>query len=537
MIKDFATRWHDGRRGIRAHGAWRTFVFIGLALAAALGAGMPAGAQEARIATLADMEKTSSYDELGRRLEARIGEMDWGDGQVGIAVEDADYAITACAKNADTPFNPAGVAKAVTAAAALETLGADFRFTTELRVAGRIDHKRLKGAIVVRGDGDPSITAQFLKDADDVWEPLDRWAKLIRRRGIREVDGPVVGDGSAFDDQLYGPGWPVNRIGEETVPPVSALNFNGNCFDIYWQEGKKDGEIARYRLFPELPGFLFFANNVRLRARAIQDRTYSRMNDGNLVNAEGELALKTAAHDRAAIKQPATYFAEALRTRLVQKGVKVTGRAGSTADLSPGEYPAESELVDTLQSPPLLALLREMMSRDLPLTAETAFKALGRRSGGEAASAGMGGSGPVRGSFAGGSRAVGQYLGSLRLPGRPSILLDGSGLSAMNRMTPRQVACFLRRAGERPTGEVFKDLFARPGDAGALEGRFAQRAEDAGRFIRAKNGSGEGIETLAGWATSATGRRVVFAIMVRDSHTPPAVLRSQIDELVLEMTH
>src|SRR6188768_2953042 len=57
----------------------------------------------------------------------------------------------------DAPFIPASTEKVPTALAALDTLGAGFRFATTLHAAGPVYDGVLKGDLVLRGGGDPQL--------------------------------------------------------------------------------------------------------------------------------------------------------------------------------------------------------------------------------------------------------------------------------------------------------------------------------------------------------------------------------------------
>ncbi|PSQ64870.1 MAG: D-alanyl-D-alanine carboxypeptidase/D-alanyl-D-alanine-endopeptidase, partial [Bacteroidetes bacterium QH_1_61_8] len=60
-------------------------------------------------------------------------------------------------RNADRNFVPASNVKLATAAAALEHLGPEYRYETTMHADGPVEDGTLKGNLVVRGAGDPTL--------------------------------------------------------------------------------------------------------------------------------------------------------------------------------------------------------------------------------------------------------------------------------------------------------------------------------------------------------------------------------------------
>jgi D-alanyl-D-alanine carboxypeptidase/D-alanyl-D-alanine-endopeptidase (penicillin-binding protein 4) len=122
------------------------------------------------------------------------------------------------ARNVDVPLLPASTQKLLTSAAALTTLGADFRFETNVVATGdgpTLDHLWFVGA------GDPVIrTAEYIDEG--VSTPLESLADAIVAKGIRRI-GTVVGDDSRYDAQRFLPTWSPTYQIDYDVGPVGAL--------------------------------------------------------------------------------------------------------------------------------------------------------------------------------------------------------------------------------------------------------------------------------------------------------------------------
>ena len=82
----------------------------------------------------------------------------------------------------DVRVRPASVMKLLTGAAALEKLGTDYTFKTELYTDGSIKDGVLHGDLYLRGQGDPTLTKS----------DLDHFAVELKGKGIHTVNGNIV---------------------------------------------------------------------------------------------------------------------------------------------------------------------------------------------------------------------------------------------------------------------------------------------------------------------------------------------------------
>jgi D-alanyl-D-alanine carboxypeptidase/D-alanyl-D-alanine-endopeptidase (penicillin-binding protein 4) len=129
------------------------------------------------------------------------------------------------ARNAERLVVPASNMKLLTIAAAADVLGWDYRYETHLETAGTIANGTLTGDLIVVGSGDPSI------GSPDGGHPslFLEWAEALRRAGIQRIDGRIVGDDDAFEDEGLGAGWAWDNLAAGYAAPVGALNFNENA--------------------------------------------------------------------------------------------------------------------------------------------------------------------------------------------------------------------------------------------------------------------------------------------------------------------
>ncbi len=145
---------------------------------------------------------------------------------VSVAVD----GVAAGSVRADVPVIPASNQKLLVGAVALDVLGPDFTYTTELRSAAPAPGGVLAGDVYLVGGGDPLLTSSTYpvqNDPNPVTSPtsLDVLADAIVAAGVQRIDGSVVGDGSRYDDELFAPSW-VNDVRGIEAGPYDALLVN-----------------------------------------------------------------------------------------------------------------------------------------------------------------------------------------------------------------------------------------------------------------------------------------------------------------------
>jgi serine-type D-Ala-D-Ala carboxypeptidase/endopeptidase (penicillin-binding protein 4) len=134
-------------------------------------------------------------------------------------------------RNATIAVIPASSQKIPIAAAALERLGADFRYTTTVVATSAPVGGVVDGDLFVVGGGDPLLSSDWYPTSNLERYPVtsptsfDSLADSVVAAGITAVSGSIVGDGSRYDDEFYAPGWGDGVAGLEGGP-YDALMAN-----------------------------------------------------------------------------------------------------------------------------------------------------------------------------------------------------------------------------------------------------------------------------------------------------------------------
>jgi serine-type D-Ala-D-Ala carboxypeptidase/endopeptidase (penicillin-binding protein 4) len=91
-------------------------------------------------------------------------------------------------------------------------------------------------------------------------------------------------------------------------------------------------------------------------------------------------------------------------------------------------------------------------------------------------------------------------------------VVDGSGLSRLDRTSPRAVVTLLARMARDPAGEALSASLPVAGRSGTLVHRM--RGTAAQDRCHAKTGTLHDVSALAGYCTTTTGSHVAFAFLM-----------------------
>jgi D-alanyl-D-alanine carboxypeptidase/D-alanyl-D-alanine-endopeptidase (penicillin-binding protein 4) len=513
----------DRRRGVRSSGQARRrrgfLVPPWCAAAVLLGLLLPFAADSAAGQSLAGR--------LDRRLDAPPMDRSlWG-----VALVDEKGSLL-YGRNPRQLFIPASNAKIVVAAAAAALLPPDWTVRTSLYADGRVVNGVVEGDLVLYGRGDPTFGKRcFATDTSpqgacetDSYSRLRDLANGLRARGIREIRGDLVGDGSYFEPTTVHPDWQNFDLNWWYAAPVSALGFNDNSVDFVWGPGVQPGTPAVITMSPDV-GDVAFENRTATVAAGgesdIGDRFYRQ--PGTLhVWAEGTVALDAPPRTESfAMPDPNLFTARAFRQVLAQWGIAVTGTTRSTTDSMAYRQARATPALAEITSRPLREWVFPILNRSQNWFAEMLLKQLGRQFG-------------RAGSWDEGLAVERRFLiDSVKVDSTEFHLVDGSGLSSGNLISPAAFTRILRYIRTRPRAQTFLAGLPRSGAVGSLRNRFVGTRLQ-GR-VQAKDGSIGGVNSLSGFIERPDGKVWTFSIQANHHAQPGRQVIMRIDSVVVEM--
>jgi len=368
--------------------------------------------------------------------------------RAGVVVVDLETGRTLLSRAGSSPRIPASVTKLFTVTSALRLLGPDWTPRTRVVATGAAQGTTWKGDLHLVGGGDPTLSTAAVKGLA---------GRAVQALGAERLDGRVHVDATAFDD---------------------------------WQGGVRTGRAA----------------------------------DGDMGGRISAVSVDRGARTTTPAERAGVLFRTALKTA----GLGVAG-----AVVQDDEPPAGGTTVAEQAGPPLAQLAASVLGPSDNFYAETLLKDLASRDGVEAACRVRAELPPIApetlvaeppaaaqclsdaARTGSSTTAAGSLL--LRTTLRPMVgttprIVDGSGLTRRNRVSPTTVVRLLRAADADPdVGPVLRAALPQAGRTGTLAGRMRGTAA-VGRCA-AKTGTINGVSALAGYCTTRRGREVAFAIL------------------------
>jgi D-alanyl-D-alanine carboxypeptidase/D-alanyl-D-alanine-endopeptidase (penicillin-binding protein 4) len=450
----------------------------------------------------------------------------------GIKIVDLANGRTLYEQNAAHFFVPASNAKLFTTALALTRLGPDLTFQTRVMADQPADAEgRIAGSVRLVGGGDPNLSARAIpyKPGPVTGDPLaalEELADQVAARGVKRVDGDIVGDDTWYVWQPYAAGWSVDDPRSDDGAPISALTVNDNAFNLNMQPGPNAGDPAVLTLNPVVE-YYNIENRVRTVAAGAERRIHMERIPGSLdLRVWGTIPLHDKGQDLLlGIEDPALYAAKAFRQLLEQRGIAVAGGAVArhlyphdVPDMLQASDPAPDSGTELARhtSAPYLEDLRITDKVSQNLHAEMALRAVARAR-------------RNIGSFEAGREEMRLFLAEVGVEGGGYNLLDGSGLSRLDLVTPAAVIKLLQYMYRSPARENWISLLPIAGKDGTLSSRFTEGAA-TGR-IHAKTGSLSHVSALSGYAERPGGRWVAFSVLVNNYNGATSDIRAVMDRI------
>ena len=415
-------------------------------------------------------------------------------GRWGVAVADQQGKVL-WSVNLDVPFVPASTVKLLTTGFARSLVGGDARRDTRVIGVGQLsDAGEWKGRWWLELNGD--VTLERLPGTGPMFRDL---AAQLRNAGIRQLRGPLdLTSQAGAADAVYPTVWSSKHRGRSFAPLVGPLMFHENIVLVGISPGSKAG--SRAVLVSAAPRGLSSMVTVRAMTRSGRRSrlSLSQGKDGRLVvsgtigtRARSRTLLATMVNPKQVLD---AVWAQALRDEGIEWDQSGTNRA-MTSDASRVLAEVQSAVFDSVAS--------EVNRRSLNPGAELLLLwAAGR---GDSASA-----------------RLTAHVASITGMPEAVHLVDGSGLSYENRMTPHAFINYLARYPLTPAGRALPMLLPANG-SGTLQ-KLSSGLPGTG-VVRAKTGTLAQVSNVVGYLGRPNG--VLLVALMYEGPRPAAARQAE----------
>lgn len=502
------SRQHPNRRHYRRRNLQLKVAF---ALSALFAVPVPAVAQteEVRTRSPVTVAQTSPTSVCATQLDSEISRIvnrpEFARSRWGILVQTLaplpSNRRTLYARDSQKYFTPASNTKLLTTAAALRQFGTRYRIRTSLFGSGELPNLAV---LRIVGRGDPSFdTAR-----------LDALVKQLQQKGVRQIT-QLIADDNYFRGSIVPPNWEWEDVQAGYGAAVNSLILNENAIGlslvpqavgqplrVVWDD---PSEASRWRV----------DNQSRTIAAGEEFVEVGREFTAPVVRVRGEL-LAGAAPEPVAISvpDPTSEFLRKFRDRLNSAGITVARVAIATTP-----RPATEVELAFVESPSLAELVTETNQQSNNLYAEALLRTLGTAQNSTAD------------STESGLRQLKATLTAIGVPSNSYVIVDGSGLSRLNLISPEALVQALQGMAQSPEASAYRASLPVAGVSGTLQNRF--RNTPAQTLLVAKTGTLTGAVALSGYLSPPNHPPIAFSILANNTDQSTNRLRQAVDEVAV----
>lgn len=453
--------------------------------------------------------------QLPNRLDQKLAEVAKAHPEttLGFYAVDLSNGQVLASHRAETNMAPASILKTLTTAAALEILGASYRFETTFACSGNLVNGSLKGNLHVLPSGDPSLGSRYFNDGTRPNEVYQKLIAFLKEKGVTAIDGKLILELHQFDSERVPPSWSFDDLGNYYGASVGPMNCFDNTIYLDFASGRAGTTTQLKGMNPDVAG-LTFENEV-LAARIGYDnayvygapRQYNRSLRGQIPENRSSFKVK------ASMPEPELFAMLQLVKELRAAGIEVPQGAVSFRN----EVATEKHIFHYSHfSPSLTQLVKTTNMESNNQFAEALLKAIALQKTGEwSRKKGIG--------------AVEKFFADKISIGNAN-LYDGSGLSRFNGVSPKMMAELMAYMWTSPNKKAFYESLPIAGVSGSIKGMF--KGSKAQNNLRAKSGYVDKVRSYSGYTKTATGTVAAFTIIANNYACSSSAMRNDLESVL-----
>lgn len=418
--------------------------------------------------------------------------------KASVSIRSLETGAVVYEKSGDMGIKPASTIKLLTASAALETLGEDYRFSTQMMMDGEISNGVLNGNIYLRGEGDPT-----LQNKDFV-----TFGNTLKRYGIKKINGNIIGDESWFDRERLTPGIAKKEESFYYTAPTSALTLSpNNDFDastvIVTAKASRIGQAPSIHFEPNASG-LRLINRAKTVAKG-QRNTLSirRTYNTNQVVITGNLPVGSSKREWVTLFNPTLSTLYSFKSSLLTQGIQFE----KTSVVDYGKASPAAKSLGTKRSMTLKELMTPYMKLSNNSIADILVKTMGKKVYDD-------------GSRIAGLRVMREFGEGIGINMSQLAFEDGSGMSHKNAIPANAQTLLLTNIRQKPWYNTLLTSMPIAGQknrlvGGTLKNRLINPLTT--NKVIAKTGTIDNVNSLAGYIQAKSEKWYAFSILTQNN--------------------
>ncbi|MCC6307591.1 MAG: D-alanyl-D-alanine carboxypeptidase/D-alanyl-D-alanine-endopeptidase [Chitinophagaceae bacterium] len=400
-------------------------------------------------------------------------------------------------KQAQTGLAPASTQKIITAATAFEMLGQNFRYQTYLAYNGEIVNGELKGDLIFKASGDPTLGSTRWNNTSDS-SVLKKIKSILDKAGIKKISGDILVDENEWGVNPLPDGWIWQDIGNYYGAGARGFNWKENQYDLILKPGAKPGDTTSIiKTKPMLQGF-HLENYIKTGAAGSGDNGYiyvapnsqSGFATGTIPAGVGSFTISGS------MPQPSKQFVYEVSQYLMANGINVNFDNKLNDEIARQQSSAvfKNKILDSIASPSLDSIVYWFLRKSVNLYGEALIKTLALNDNKE-------------GNTENGVATIKRFWVKAGIDNDALNIYDGSGLSPLNRVTTHAQVAILQYAKTRKWFPAFYD------------------ALPIYNGMKMKSGTISDVKGFCGYHKSKNGGEYIFSFLINNysGKTAPVV--------------
>lgn len=452
----------------------------------------PATTNEVGVVLVANSE----YTKLGSQINQLLQDDRLKGSSTGVSVRKASTGEVIYEHFGDLRLHPASNMKLLTGASALETLGEDYRFTTEVLSDGKIEANVLQGNLYLKGKGDPTL---LKKD-------FDQLAQDLKENGIQKVNGSLIGDDTWYDkvrlssditwtDESY---YYAAQVSALTASPNEDYDAGTVIVEAY--PNTIAGRTAIVKISPDNDVVNIINISKTGTKNSAKDLTIERQHGTNNIIIKGTVPVGgSVTREWIAVWEPSFYALNLFGKSLQEHGIQFSEKSSVTL----GKTPAKAVVLTSKKSMTLKELFIPFMKLSNNGHAEVLAKEMGKVVYGE-------------GSWKNGLQVIKEQSAKIGLNVDTIQLRDASGMSHLNLIPANEVSKLLFAVQKEPWYNTFLTSLPVAGNRDRFVGGSLRNRINISGNVRAKTGYITSVSALSGYAVTKDGELMIFSILINN---------------------
>jgi D-alanyl-D-alanine carboxypeptidase/D-alanyl-D-alanine-endopeptidase (penicillin-binding protein 4) len=412
---------------------------------------------------------------------------------------------------AEKLVSPASTLKVLTSFIALDELGPNFRWKTQIYSDVAIQAQQLKGNLYFKGGGDPNFT----------WDKLSQMLRNLRQLGLRDIQGDIVLDRSYFQPtrpELNAPAFDENPDAYyNVIPDALLIHSNISAFSLSSDSNNIDVKLAtpqdKVRLVNQMkrnnaPCSEWKNGWVAPQVKALDNQQIELTINGSFPkNCQANVYLNLLERN--------LYIGTLIRALWRELGGEWQGK------IVDGSVPAGAKLLLQKDSETLADTLRIINKFSDNAMTRIAFLTLGAESS-------------LAKNFADTSQAanavVREWFARRGISDQGLLIENGSGLSRIDRISSAQLAQILRVAANSNWYPEFASSLPIVGVDGSMRNRLKNSSAEA--RARIKTGYLKNVMAIAGYVRDNQQKDWIVVAIMNTEDSAATKAKVVLDEII-----